>query len=564
MISTIVPTFSTCIMGRRSISLLSYLFLLITYASPVLSFVTSSSSSSLLLLSSSWHHIIQRSHRSGPRQTSFKNRSSSSNRINISSSSSSSSSSRLNASKTRSNNSSSSSSTDTTKTLYDILGASPDATRSELKRAYVTLARQTHPDAILQKTIEKNNNKDDDDEEQQQPLESFDTIAQAYQTLNNPFERKRYDRQLRAKEFTDGVDKAFDNFGESNLFRKVVNPILRRGAVTTRKGWNAAVGDGEKTKKIAQSGASVGGDTGTEKDLGSLIDNVVRAGKEGWKEMDQLELLEESRELEEKAKEQEKSALTLNDTLSALMMSRIRLSLQTPNAPLTSLDALRVLDGMNTIDSVTLLDRTVRLRHTTSYDIELLSQTEEESDIKSKEHRMVSEELQKTKEKIRTTKGAVTDAEKAEVRAKKALENARKLVSSLKEEVVDCERALELKENLYRRTRVDAGMVAKEVNKRRETVRDSLRRKGGTVENENNDDKDMNGVGVNIESSDNYENVSYSDRMAQIEKYRKEEQYLIGKSSRLEEEASRFRDESKALIGRAEAIKRRNVSGQRR
>lgn len=177
---------------------------------------------------------------------------------------------------------------------------------------------------------------------------------------------------------------------------------------------------------------------------------------------------------------------------------------------------------------------------------------------------MVSEELQKTKEKIRTTKGAVTDAEKAEVRAKKALENARKLVSSLKEEVVDCERALELKENLYRRTRVDAGMVAKEVNKRRETVRDSLRRKGGTVENENNDDKDMNGVGVNIESSDNYENVSYSDRMAQIEKYRKEEQYLIGKSSRLEEEASRFRDESKALIGRAEAIKRRNVSGQRR
>jgi len=382
-------------------------------------------------------------------------------------------------------------------------------------------------------------------------LESFDTIARAYQTLTDPLERKRYDRQLRAQVFTDEFGRAFDNFGTSDLFRKVVNPFLRRGAVTTRK-------IVESGKGGVSAGAGVGGVE--EKDLATMIDNVVRAGKEGWSMMDQLELLERSRDLEEEAKEQEQAALTLNDSLSTIMMSRIRLSLRTPNAPLTSLDALQYLDGMNTIDTVSILDRTVRLRHTTSYDIELLSRTEEECAAREKEHRTVAEELRRTKDKIRRTQGGVADAERAEARARKVLEDAVRLVASLKEEVVECERTLELKGNLYRRTRVDAGMVAKEVDRRRETVRDSLRRKEDNGENDIGDDIETNGVEVGLGvvagkgSSDNYEDISNSDRMAQIEEYRKEENYLIGKSSRLEEEASRLREKSKVLVERAEAI----------
>lgn len=451
----------------------------------------------------------------------------------------------LHASKTRSIDKSSP--TDTAKTLYEILGVPPDAEKADIKRAYVALARQTHPDAIRQK---KNDGEEDDGAE---PMESFDTIARAYRTLTTPLERKRYDRKLRAKEFTNDVEQAIDNFGESDLFRKVVNPILRRGAVTTRKGWNEAIGasnggeDG-KTNNIVE------GDDGvqTEKYMMNSIDDVVQAGKEGWKQADQLDIIEESREIEEKTKEKEQAALEINDTLSDMMMSRIRLSLKTPNAPLTSLDALRCLDGMNTIDSVTFIDRTVRLRHTTSHDIELLSQTEKECEMKDQGHRMAAEDLENTKDKIHRTKKDLEDAKEAEIRAWKVLDEAVVLVSSLKKEAEESERSLLMKENLYRRTKVDAGAMVKEVNKRRETVRGSLLRKEKCMnERGNENDADEARMGTNEDPSNKHEDVSYLNRMEEVERYLKEENDLLGKIASLEKEASQLREKSRALIEKA-------------
>ena len=70
--------------------------------------------------------------------------------------------------------------------FYEILGASPNASRGELKKKYIQLARVSHPDA----QIGTDNSGDEVD---------FQSVAEAWRTLGNPKSRKRYDRYLKAK-----------------------------------------------------------------------------------------------------------------------------------------------------------------------------------------------------------------------------------------------------------------------------------------------------------------------------------------------------------------------------
>lgn len=71
-----------------------------------------------------------------------------------------------------------------TRTLYDILGASKNDSKSELKQKYISLAKQSHPDATGGKSLTESSDKRLD----------FSEIASAYRILSDPKERKRYDR----------------------------------------------------------------------------------------------------------------------------------------------------------------------------------------------------------------------------------------------------------------------------------------------------------------------------------------------------------------------------------
>jgi DnaJ-domain-containing protein 1 len=75
------------------------------------------------------------------------------------------------------------------RTLYDILGTTPTATKEELKRQYIKLAKCTHPDAIISQQRSDPNAYISCD---------FSEIASAYRVLSNPLERKRYDRTLQS------------------------------------------------------------------------------------------------------------------------------------------------------------------------------------------------------------------------------------------------------------------------------------------------------------------------------------------------------------------------------
>ncbi|KAL3788386.1 hypothetical protein HJC23_009192 [Cyclotella cryptica] len=89
-----------------------------------------------------------------------------------------------------------------TQTLYDILQCSPTASRSEIKRSYLSLAKETHPDALLQNGITYN----------LEAEQRFNEIARAYKILSDPTERRRYDRELKAKGLSRSAGTMFESW----------------------------------------------------------------------------------------------------------------------------------------------------------------------------------------------------------------------------------------------------------------------------------------------------------------------------------------------------------------
>jgi DnaJ-domain-containing protein 1 len=87
-------------------------------------------------------------------------------------------------------------------TLYDILRCEPSATRAELKKSYILLAKETHPDALLQNGIVN-----DEAAEQR-----FVEIAHAWKILGDSTSRRRYDRELKGKGLAKSAGNIFENW----------------------------------------------------------------------------------------------------------------------------------------------------------------------------------------------------------------------------------------------------------------------------------------------------------------------------------------------------------------
>eukprot|EP00569_Conticribra_weissflogii_P016611 CAMPEP_0171393632 /NCGR_PEP_ID=MMETSP0880-20121228/2820_1 /TAXON_ID=67004 /ORGANISM="Thalassiosira weissflogii, Strain CCMP1336" /LENGTH=264 /DNA_ID=CAMNT_0011906861 /DNA_START=35 /DNA_END=826 /DNA_ORIENTATION=+ len=76
--------------------------------------------------------------------------------------------------------------------LYKILGANPTMTKPEIKKLYLTLAKQTHPDSVGYSP---------------ENIEKFNRVARAYSVLSDKQLRKRYDRELKANALTEEADE---------------------------------------------------------------------------------------------------------------------------------------------------------------------------------------------------------------------------------------------------------------------------------------------------------------------------------------------------------------------
>lgn len=72
-------------------------------------------------------------------------------------------------------------------TLYEVLGLGRDASRADVKRAYVKAAKRLHPDAVAREGL-------DDVKDEANAL--FARIGHAHSVLSDPDERERYDAEL--------------------------------------------------------------------------------------------------------------------------------------------------------------------------------------------------------------------------------------------------------------------------------------------------------------------------------------------------------------------------------
>lgn len=107
---------------------------------------------------------------------------------------------------------------------YRVLGVARSATTEEIKRAFRSIARETHPDA----------NPGDSSAE-----ERFRAAAEAYEVLSDPERRRRYDRgdtiDLGSLFGSGGLDDLINSvFGEGGLFGAQVRGPQRGGDVLVR------------------------------------------------------------------------------------------------------------------------------------------------------------------------------------------------------------------------------------------------------------------------------------------------------------------------------------------
>lgn len=427
------------------------------------------------------------------------------------------------------------------RTLYDVLQCSPNATRAEMKRSYVALARQTHPDALL--ALDPNSVPDSATAD----LPDFNEVARAWKTLSDPRERKRYDRSLEADRISRDIEDAASRAARAaaprvrNIIDNVALPLLRRTTATTVASIEAARRD--------LNGTSGG-------DIGSAFASAVRASRNARRAIDRMELTEKSEDLESRAAEETEKANRLRDELSEVLDRRLGLALRTPGASLSSLEALKILDGFNTVDSVSLMESIVMLRKTLTAEIAALEEAEKEYFELFDEKAKAQKEYQVRTEALEQAEVNAAAAVEAERRAREALVAAQELVASSQQSLTDCTKALGEVEASTKRASAESDRSGNALKRSQERVRKALLRKEEALRIEraktaNAEDKDKEQASDPLPSQGMSTSELKQKNKAEIRELQKQERYLTAESARLEDRAARLRSRADKLMKRA-------------
>jgi hypothetical protein len=234
-------------------------------------------------------------------------------------------------------------------------------------------------------------------------------------------------------------------------------------------------------------------------------------------------------------------SIAIKGQLANVMNKRLSLSLRVQNSGLTADEALKLLEGLNTVDSVSLLEA-IRMKSPVINEINCLADVERDAAGKRQSQEDTEKNVEVMREALWKADARAKKAVEAEIAARRALEAAQREVIATRQGLMDWKNLYDSAESEHRKASQEAEKVSLKLARKQERVRTSLRRK----EEEVLDIQERPTVDATLGLSD-------------LERLRKEEEYLRAESTRLDERAKRMRSTARKLKRRSEQLQQSHV-----
>ncbi|KAL7431105.1 hypothetical protein ACHAXM_002558 [Skeletonema potamos] len=421
--------------------------------------------------------------------------------------------------------------------------------RQDIKRQYITLAKEYHPDSAGPEYVDR-----------------FDEIARAWDVLSDTTARRAYDRELAAEKFKDDIvqraNAVANEYGPAAraFYEDFALPFLRRTATTTMAGWSVIADEGERPSYNADGKSNVVASPPPPADLGQTFQRVIEAGRNATRQIDAVELQEKSEELRLRADETRAESLEVLERLSAIKSERLHLTVHTSSADFSSTEALQFLDGFNTLDQQTLMDRMI-FRHPITNDIDAFSAAEEDLEQRENEKHELDREVQARREALEEAEHQAQFALMEEERILRLLEEARQNVADTQQMVAETQLSLSSLNPSIRMAEQNLSKAKNFVKRKRDVVRKALKRKEekdglATNENSRNRERPFSAFRRSQMSDIGFE----KQNLHKIAALRNEENEVEGDFLRLVELTSKLVSRSERLRIRSEELMGRNTS----
>ena len=432
------------------------------------------------------------------------------------------------------------------KNLYDVLGANQSMSRKDIKRQYITLAKEYHPDSAGPEFVDR-----------------FDEIARAWDVLSDNTARRAYDRELAAEKFKDDIvqraSAVANEYGPTAraFYEDFALPFLRRTATTTMAGWSVIADDSERPRNDAnlESNNNVAPTPPPPADLGQTFQRVIEASRNATRQIDAFELEEKSQELRLRADEARAESLQALERLSAIKSERMHITFHTSSADFSSVEALQFLDGFNELDKQTLMDR-MTFRTPITDDIDAFSAAEQDLGQKENEKLELDREVQAREDALEEAEQQAQFTLMEEERILQLLEAARQNVAETQQMVAEAQLSINSLSPSVRIAEQNLAKARNLVKRKRDVVRKALRRKEDMQSNENSRSRERPFSAFRRSSMSE---LGFEQRnLEKIAELRNEENQVEGDFLKLVELTSKLVSRSETLRIRSEELIGRN------
>jgi hypothetical protein len=234
-------------------------------------------------------------------------------------------------------------------------------------------------------------------------------------------------------------------------------------------------------------------------------------------------------------------SISIKGQLTNVMNKRLSLSLRVPNSGLTADEALKLLEGLNTVDSVSLLEA-IRRKNPVINEIKCLEEVEKDVAYKHQSQADTEKNLKVMREALWKADTKAKKAVETEIAARRALEEAQREVIATRQGLMDWKNLYDSAENEHRKTAQEFEKVSLKLARKQERVRTALRRKEEEV--------------LEIQERPSLDTTL---GLSDLERLRNEEEYLRAESNRLDERAKRMRSTARMLKRRSEQLQQNHV-----